>query len=191
MNSCSLCEKLYLAEERFNIYLCYDCHNKTSFCMNCDKIMSKIFNYMNIFKCEYCKKIAPALLKQLVEMENNQKNSNPNNNISTNNDINDNKILLSNNFNYNSPNENIIKYPLNMNKISITTPPTYSSFISDLRNNNNLQKNEEKNNISNQDTNFKINKNIHLVNGKNGRELLKDNKRNILLQLNKYKDKIQ
>ena len=49
----------------------------------------------------------------------------------------------------------------------------------------------KKNNISNQDTNFKINKNIHLVNGKNGRELLKDNKRNILLQLNKYKDKIQ
>ena len=56
MNCCSLCEKIFLSEEQFNIYLCYDCHNQTSFCLNCDKIMSKIFNNTNIFKCSFCNK---------------------------------------------------------------------------------------------------------------------------------------
>ena len=96
MNSCSLCEKIYLSEEKFNIYLCYDCHNKTSFCMNCDKIMSKIFNYINIFKCDYCNKVAPALSKLLVEMENqNDKNDiNQINNIPNINEIKENNISL-------------------------------------------------------------------------------------------------
>ena len=195
MNSCSLCEKIYLSEEKFNIYLCYDCHNKTSFCMNCDKIMSKIFNYINIFKCDYCNKVAPALSKLLVEMENqNDKNDiNQINNIPNINEIKENNILYNNNFNFNTPNGNKIIFPLNINKNSINTPPTYSSFLFDIKNNTNLEKNEEKNtilNLSEINKNSKINKSFHLINYKNGKELLKDNKRNILYLLNKHKDKI-
>ena len=190
MNCCSLCEKIYLSEEKFNIYLCYDCHNKTSFCINCDKIMSKIFNYINIFKCDYCNKVAPALSKQLVEMDN-QNDFNQISNLPNINEIKENKILLNNNFN--TPNRNKIIFPLNLNKNSINTPPTYSSFLFDINNNTNLEKNEDNNyilNISDLNKNSQINKSFHLIKSKNGRELLRDNKRNIFLQLNKHKDKI-
>ena len=95
MNCCSLCEKIYLSEEKFNIYLCYDCHNKTSFCMNCDKIMSKIFNNTNIFKCEHCNKVTPAIYKQLAERES-VPESNLFGNISAINDNNENRILNNN-----------------------------------------------------------------------------------------------
>ena len=190
MNCCSLCEKIYLSEEKFNIYLCYDCHNKTSFCINCDKIMSKIFNYINIFKCDYCNKVAPALSKQLVEMDN-QNDFNQISNLPNINEIKENKILLNNN--YNTPNRNKIIFPLNLNKNSINTPPEYSSFLFDINNNTNLEKNEDNNkilNISDLNKNSQINKSFHLIKSKNGRELLRDNKRNIFLQLNKHKDKI-
>lgn len=191
MNCCSLCEKIYLSEEKFNIYLCYDCHNKTSFCINCDKIMSKIFNYINIFKCDYCNKVAPALSKQLVEMDN-QNDFNQISNLPNINEIKENKIILNNN-NFNTPNRNKIIFPLNLNKNSINTPPTYSSFLFDINNNTNLEKNEDKDyilNISELNKNSQINKSFHLIKSKNGRELLRDNKRNIFLQLNKHKDKI-
>ena len=190
MNCCSLCEKIYLSEEKFNIYLCYDCHNKTSFCINCDKIMSKIFNYINIFKCDFCNKVAPALSKQLVEMDN-QNDFNQTSNLPNINVIKENKILLNNN--YNTPNRNKIIFPLNLNKNSINTPPEYSSFLFDINNNTNLEKNEDNNyilNISDLNKNSQINKSFHLIKSKNGKELLRDNKRNIFLQLNKHKDKI-
>ena len=192
MNRCSLCEKIYLSEEKFNIYLCYDCHNKTSFCMNCDKIMSKIFNNTNTFKCEICNKVTPAISKQLVEMENPDSN-NPNriNNLSNLNDINEKYSTLKNNLNFNSPNENKFIYPLTGNKMIINTPSAYSSFLMDLKNINIPEKNEEKNNktnLSNINTQCKINKNFHLINNKKGIKLLEDKKKNPFLQLNEYRN---
>ena len=191
MNCCSLCEKLYLSEEKFNIYLCYDCHKKTSFCMNCDKIMSKIFNYTNIFKCDSCNKVTPAISKQLVEMEN-QNDFNQFSNISTINETNENKLLLNNNFKFKTPKAHKIIFPLNVNKHSINTPPTYSSFFFDLENNTDFEKNEEKCNmsyLSGLNKSSKINRRFHLINGENRRDLLKDNKRNIFLEINKDKEK--
>ena len=195
MNCCSLCEKIYLAEEKFNIYLCYDCHNKTSFCMNCDKIMSKIFNYTNIFKCAICNKITPAITKDLAERESITE-SNQIENSSTINDINENRILFNNNLSLISPNENKIIFPLNGNKNGIHTPSTYSSFYADLKNNNTAEKNDNRknylennsSNLSDMNTQFKINKNFHLINNKNGVELLQDKKKNIFLQLNDSKN---
>ena len=197
MNCCSLCEKIYLSEEKFNIYLCYDCHNKTSFCMNCDKIMSKIFNNTNIFKCAICNKITPAISKDLAERES-VPESNMLENLSAINDINENRINLNNNLNLVSPNENRLIYPLNGNKTTINTPSTYSSFFAELKNNSTAEKNDnlrrnnyfENNsiNLSDMNTQFKINKNFHLINSKNGVELLEDKKKNIFWQLNKSKN---
>ena len=208
MNICSLCEKIYFNGEKFHIYLCYDCHNKTSFCLGCDKIMSKIFNYMNIFKCEHCKKVTPAISKQLAEREN-FIDTNKNNNISAlkNNlnslNLNENKLSINNNFNFNSPNENKIIYPLVGNKITINTPSSYSSFFMDLKNiytpekknENNIEdnisnnNNKENNILNNSDMNdkYQINKSFHLSNNKNKLELFEDKKKNIFLQLNKDK----
>ena len=196
MNCCSLCEKIYLSEEQFHIYLCYDCHNKTSFCLNCDKIMSKIFNNTNIFKCEHCNKVTPAIYKQLAERES-VPESNLFGNISAINDNNENRIL-NNNLSVNSSNENRIAYPLNGNKINLNTPSSYSSFFMDLRNNNTSEKYEnnknfgfdnDKTNLSEINSQFKINKSFHLINSKNGKELIEDKKKNILLQLNDWKKK--
>ena len=197
MNCCSLCEKIYLSEEKFNIYLCYDCHNKTSFCMNCDKIMSKIFNNTNIFKCAICNKITPAISKDLAERES-VPESNMLENLSAINDINENRINLNNNLNLVSPNENRLMYPLNGNKTINNTPSTYSSFFAELKNNNTAEKNDnlrrnnyfENNsiNLSDMNTQFKINKNFHLINSKNGVELFEDKKKNIFWQLNKSKN---
>ena len=196
MNCCSLCEKIYLSEEQFHIYLCYDCHNKTSFCLNCDKIMSKIFNNTNIFKCEHCNKVTPAIYKQLAERES-VPESNLFGNISVINDNNENRIL-NNNLSVNSSNENRIAYPLNGNKINLNTPSSYSSFFMDLRNNNTSEKYEnnknfgfdnDKTNLSEMNSHFKINKSFHLINSKNGKELIEDKKKNILLQLNDWKKK--
>ena len=196
MNCCSLCEKIYLSEEQFHIYLCYDCHNKTSFCLNCDKIMSKIFNNTNIFKCEHCNKVTPAIYKQLAERES-VPESNFFGNISAINDNNENRIL-NNNLSVNSSNENRIAYPLNGNKINLNTPSSYSSFFMDLRNNNTSEKYEnnknfgfdnDKTNLSEMNSQFKINKSFHLINSKNGKELIEDKKKNILLQLNDWKKK--
>ena len=194
MNCCSLCEKIYLSEEKFNIYLCYDCHNKTSFCLNCDKIMSKIFNNTNIFKCAICNKITPAISKDLAERESITE-SNQMDNLSTINDINENKILFNNNLSLISPNDNKIIYPLTGNKNIIHTPSTYSSFFTDLKNNNTAEKNDNRKNyldnnlssLSDMNTQFKINKNFHLFNNKNGVELIEDRKKNIFLQLNDSK----
>ena len=196
MNCCSLCEKIYLSEEQFHIYLCYDCHNKTSFCLNCDKIMSKIFNNTNIFKCEHCNKVTPAIYKQLAERES-VPESNLFGNISAINDNNENRIL-NNNLSVNSSNENRIAYPLNGNKINLNTPSSYSSFFMDLRNNNTSEKYEnnknfgfdnDKTNLSEINSQFKLNKSFHLINSKNGKELIEDKKKNILLQLNDWKKK--
>ena len=196
MNCCSLCEKIYLSEEQFHIYLCYDCHNKTSFCLNCDKIMCKIFNNTNIFKCEHCNKVTPAIYKQLAERES-VPESNLFGNISAINDNNENRIL-NNNLSVNSSNENRIAYPLNGNKINLNTPSSYSSFFMDLRNNNTSEKYEnnknfgfdnDKTNLSEINSQFKINKSFHLINSKNGKELIEDKKKNILLQLNDWKKK--
>ena len=194
MNCCSLCEKIYLSEEKFNIYLCYDCHNKTSFCLNCDKIMSKIFNNTNIFKCAICNKITPAISKDLAERESITE-SNQMDNLSTINDINENKILFNNNLSLISPNDNKIIYPLTGNKNIIHTPSTYSSFFTDLKNNNTAEKNDNRKNyldnnlssLSDMNTQFKINKNFHLFNNKNGVELIEDRKKNIFLELNDSK----
>ena len=196
MNCCSLCEKIYISEEKFHIYLCYDCHKTSSFCLNCDKIMSKIFNNLNIFKCEFCNKVAPAIMKQLAQKENTFE-INQINNISSINDTNENKTLFNNSLNFISPNENKLLYPLmgSGNKKRINTPSTYSSFFLDLKNNNNFEKNEninrfDINNINNIsslsdiNTKAKINKNFHLINGKKGFQLYEDKKRNIFLQLN-------
>ena len=197
MNCCSLCEKIYLSEEKFNIYLCFDCHNKTSFCMNCDKIMSKIFNNTNIFKCAICNKVTPAISKDLAERES-VPESNMFGNLSAINDINENRINLNNNFNLVSPNENRLVFPLNGNKATINTPSTYSSFFSELKNNNTAEKNDnlhrnnyfENNslNLSDMNTQFKINKTFHLINNKNGVELHEDKKKNIFWQLNNSKN---
>ena len=196
MNCCSLCEKIFLSEEQFNIYLCYDCHNKTSFCMNCDKIMSKIFNNTNIFKCSFCNKITPAISKQLAEREK-VSSSNPQININDTNE-NNNRTLFNNNLSLNSQYEynNKTIFPLMGNKMIINTPSSYSSFFMDLKNNNSAEKNENKNNyfennlsnLSNMNTQFKINKTFHLINNKNGFELLQDKKKNVLLKLNNSKN---
>ena len=196
MNCCSLCEKIFLSEEKFNIYLCYDCHNQTCFCLNCDKIMSKIFNNTNIFKCQFCNKITPAISKQLAEREKVSINPQINlSNIYTPNE-NNNKILFNNNLSLNSQNENKTIFPLMGNKISINTPSSYSSFFMDLKNNNTAEKNENKNNyfennltnISDMNTQFKINKNFHLINNNNGFELHQDKKKNVFMRLNNSKN---
>ena len=196
MNCCSLCEKIFLSEEQFNIYLCYDCHNQTSFCLNCDKIMSKIFNNTNIFKCSFCNKITPAISKQLAEREK-VSSSNSQININDTNE-NNNRTLFNNNLSLNSQYEynNKTIFPLMGNKMIINTPSSYSSFFMDLKNNNSAEKNENKNNyfennlsnLSNMNTQFKINKTFHLINNKNGFELLQDKKKNVLLKLNNPKN---
>ena len=196
MNCCSLCEKIFLSEEQFNIYLCYDCHNQTAFCLNCDKIMSKIFNNTNIFKCSFCNKITPAISKQLAEREK-VSSSNPQININDTNE-NNNRTLFNNNLSLNSQYEynNKTIFPLMGNKMIINTPSSYSSFFMDLKNNNSAEKNENKNNyfennlsnLSNMNTQFKINKTFHLINNKNGFELLQDKKKNVLLKLNNSKN---
>ncbi len=153
MISCYLCEKIYLPKETFQLYLCYDCNNYTSFCLNCDKLMMKIFENNNMFKCGACKKIAPASVKQLIEVTNlidsNQVNasSNINENIlSPNKNDNDNII---NNINFLSPNNN-------NNNINISSP------------NNNTNDNNNNIYINNSHLNSPFEKNYiyHLIGNK-------------------------
>ena len=47
----------------------------------------------------------------------------------------------------------------------------------------------DKTNLSEMNSHFKINKSFHLINSKNGKELIEDKKKNILLQLNDWKKK--
>ena len=148
MLNCFLCEKFYNSGEKFYLYLCYDCHNKTSFCINCDKIMMKIFENNNIFKCGSCRKITLAIMKQLIEVNNfpdlnnlinisaiNEMNLSPIKNINENknNNIND-------NLNINTPEENKIIYQQMGNKILINTPSSIGSFYREINNNNSLKK---------------------------------------------------
>ena len=143
MISCYLCEKIYLPKEIFQLYLCYDCNNYTSFCLNCDKLMMKIFENNNMFKCGACKKIVPASVKQLIEITNliNYNQVNLSNNINEN--------ILSpnknNNDNFLSPNKN--NNNNNNNNINISSPNKNTND-----NNNNI-------NINNSNLNSPFEKN--------------------------------
>ena len=171
MTNCYLCEKSYLSGENSYLYICYDCKNKTSVCLNCDKIMMKIFENNNIFKCGCCRKIVPAISKQLIEINNNSINLsqlsqlNQLMNISTinENNLSPNKNIDENNNNNNiskfeTPKENRVIYQHLGNKIFINTPSSVESPFNDINNNNSeLNKQKEIGNILN-------NNNINNVN---------------------------
>ena len=158
MINCYLCEKKYTQNDLFYLYLCYDCHNKTSFCLNCDKIMMKIFENNNMFKCGNCRKIVPAITKELIEVTNPIDN-NPNLNLSA---INENLIspkkILNNNKNYNneiifnnnsnlfSPSDSKLLNQLVGNKIAINSPSLNSPFF---KHKNNFQRFQESPNLNN------------------------------------------
>ena len=187
MISCYLCEKRYKKGEVFNAYLCCDCHNKTSFCLNCDKIMMKIFEYNNIFKCGNCRKITPAISKDLIEVTN-EIDLNPFSNISgINTNINDgiltpqrNIINRNNNNNItdininsfmNSPSDYKLLKQLSGNKSNINTPSLKSPFMNSSNldfNNNNFWNNDNGriNNNNNNKNNNKIDNNIDNNNSK-------------------------
>lgn len=167
MTNCYLCEKAYLSGENSYLYFCYDCKNKTSVCMNCDKIMMKIFENNNIFKCGCCRKIVPAISKQLIEINNNSINLNQLSqlnqlmNISAinENNLSPNKNIDENNNNNNiskfeTPKENRVIYQHLGNKIFINTPSSVESPFNDLNNNSELNKQKE---IGNNLNNSKIN----------------------------------
>ena len=166
MISCYLCEKRYIQGEVFNLYLCVDCHNRTSFCLNCDKIMMKIFECQNIFKCGACKKIAPAISKELIEVVNsidtnsflnisaiNENLFSPKKDINNNNNAN--TIIYNNNSNLVSPNDIRLLNQLAGNKKALNTP--ISPFYNEIRNNNNLQNinSSFQNNMQNNKNNLK------------------------------------
>ena len=186
MISCYLCDKRYIKGEVFNVYLCYDCHNKTSFCLNCDKIMMKIFEYNNMFKCGSCKKICPAISKDLIEVTN-PIDLNPFLNISGINDNiftpqkniinknNNNNIEFNINSYINSPNDYKILNQLSGNKIKINSPSLNSPFINNFQNKNQVL--NFNNNIV-QNNNMLNNKNI-INNNDNNRIINNDNDKNI------------
>jgi len=165
MTNCFLCEKEYSSGEQSYLYLCYDCKNKTSVCMNCDKIMMKIFENNNIFKCGCCKKITPAISKELIEINSTSINLNQinqlnqlinissinENNLSPNNINENNNNNINNNIsNFETPNENRIIYQQLGNKIFLNTPSSVGSLINELnKNNSELNKQQEIVNISN------------------------------------------
>ena len=171
MTNCYLCEKEYIPGEKSYLYLCYDCKNKTSVCISCDKIMMKIFENNNIFKCGCCRKIVPALSKQLIEINNNsidlsqinQLNQLINissineNNLSPNKNINENSN--NNNIsNFETPKENRIIYQKLGNKIFINTPSSVGSLINELnKNNSEFQKQKEISINANNNNNNNIN----------------------------------
>ena len=187
MINCYLCEKIFLPNERFHLYLCYDCHNYTSFCLNCDRLIMKIFENHDIFKCGACRKIVPTLQKQPIEITNlpgfnqlnlsningivlspiknndnenhkNNENSINNNEINNNNENNiNNNIIFNNNTNMNSPFKQNYINPLTGNKISINTPSSYSSFFSDFKNNNNTFQNVYDSPLKNNNNDININ----------------------------------
>ena len=165
MTNCYLCEKEYISGEMSYLYLCYDCKNQTTVCMNCDKIMMKIFENNNIFKCGSCRKLVPAISKQLIEINNNsinltqlnqlnqlmnisainENNQSPNKNINENNNNN-------NNSKFESPKENRVIYQHLGNKIFINTPSSVGSLINDL-NKFNPEINNQKEIINNSNNN--------------------------------------
>jgi len=135
--------------------------------MNCDKIMMKIFENNNIFKCGCCRKIVPAISKQLIEINNNSINLNQLSqlnqlmNISAinENNLSPNKNIDENNNNNNiskfeTPKENRVIYQHLGNKIFINTPSSVESPFNDLNNNSELNKQKE---IGNNLNNNKIN----------------------------------
>jgi hypothetical protein len=170
MTNCYLCEKSYLSGENSYLYICYDCKNKTSVCLNCDKIMMKIFENNNIFKCGCCRKIVPAISKQLIEINNNsinlsqlsQLNQLMNISAINENNLSPNKNIDENNNNNNiskfeTPKENRVIYQHLGNKIFINTPSSVGSLINDLNNNNselNKQKEIDNNTNNNNVKNF-------------------------------------
>ena len=205
MTNCYLCEKAYISGEKSYLYLCYDCLNKTSVCLNCDKIMMKIFENIKIFKCGCCRKIVPARSKQLIEINNssidlnqlsqlnqlinisaiNENNLSPNKNINENNNNN-------NNSKYETPKENRVIYQNLGNKIFINTPSSVSS-LDDL-NKVNSELNNQKEMINNSNINNANNGNnlssLTDINNsfkiKNNFSLIMDNKQ-IKLRNNKPK----
>ena len=171
MKNCYLCEKTYIPKENFELYLCFDCHSHTSFCLNCDKLMMKIFENLNMFKCGSCKKIVPAITKQLIEAPNSLDDNQNNNNNMNDNNLSPNKNMnyenINNFSNLSSPIEPKYLYPSIGNRIAIYTPSINSSFLSELKinNNNSVQKtfdspfnnNNNKNN-NNSSSNIQIQK---------------------------------
>ena len=130
----------------------------------------KIFENNNIFKCGCCRKIVPAISKQLIEINNspinlsqlnqlnqlmnisaiNENNQSPNKNINENNNNN-------NNSKFETPKENRVIYQQLGNKIFINTPSSVGSLINDLNNNNselNKQKEIDNNTNNNNVKNF-------------------------------------
>ena len=149
MISCYLCEKRYSQGKVFNLYLCYDCHNRTSICINCDYIMMKIFEHQNMFKCGACRKITPAISKELIEVVNsidtnsslnisaiNENLSSPKKDIKNNNNANN--TIYNINSNLVSPNDIKILNQLVGNKKAIISP--ISPFHNGIKNNINFQR---------------------------------------------------
>ena len=173
MITCYLCEKRYIPGEAFNLYLCKDCQNRTSFCIKCDDIMMKIFEHQNMFKCGACKKICPAISKELIEMVKsidtnsflnisaiNENLLTPKKNIINNNNAN--SIIYNNNSNLTSPNDIRFLNQLFGNKTTLNSP--ISPFFNDnkSKSNNNLQ-----NINSSFQTNYQNNKNYIDINERN------------------------
>lgn len=177
MISCSLCDKRYIKKEVVNLYLCYDCHKKTSFCLNCDKIMMKIFEYENMFKCEECRKITPFISKELVEItktldlnpflnvsgiDNNILN--PQENINNKN----NKTIIFNNSNVNSPSDYKLLNQLNKNKIDINSPLVNSPFRKNIFTKTPIPKFKKNNNLEINENNIDFNNNNNIINENDG-----------------------
>ena len=175
MINCSLCEKLFVQGDVFQIYLCYDCNLRTSFCLNCDKIMMKIFENKNIFKCGNCRKITPAILKELIEVMNpidpipnlnispiNKNIITPQKNIINNNRNDNNNSIFKNTPNQNKNNSEIVGKNFSFNSTSLNSPflnETKNSVLFSKLNISPYDNNLEKQN--NKSYNFPINNNIN------------------------------
>ena len=188
MISCSLCDKIYKNKEMFYLHLCYDCHHKTSFCLNCDTIMVKIFENNNIFKCGVCRKITPAISKELIEVTNLPDMSNilnlsaiKENNISPNKNLNnnDNTIIYNNNNSFlNSPMANKTLLYLFGNKSTFNTPSVKPLNENIINNNFNNNINEVKGNDAKVNDFPNLNNNIEDQKNKTF-DLPRDNKNNL------------
>ena len=211
MMACSLCDKIYINKDCFYLYLCQDCHNKTSFCLNCDKIMMKIFENDSIFKCGVCRKITRAFSKDLIEITNSiysnniinlsaiKGNESPNQNL-----INENNIQNNNSF-LNSPieikaignrsefytpspfiNKNGISHILNNNISGFNGFPNINNInLEERKNNDSAKKNEdelETNEINNVSNLTDINRDLKI---KNKFHLITNNNEKTIIQRKK------
>ena len=153
MDHCFICDKTFYSGDGCQLYICVDCGKTTAYCLNCDKILIKLFDDTNIFRCFFCRKITKSLSKQYYEKryfqycnnpfsENNLNYNNQNSNNNINNNITDSEKReignyidkqMGNNTMNSMNNEIDINNTNNMNKIN---------NINDLNNiNNNMNNN--------------------------------------------------